>query len=80
MSVSENPRFWVADFATLSDERSRSKIVLLFIRIQEPCVRKSEGLTRSKILGILQTDVLKYLLNTELFAYVKYFVGIIFCG
>ena len=30
-SVSENPRFSVADFATLSDDRrSRSKILLLF--------------------------------------------------
>ena len=42
--------FCVADFVTLSDERrSRSKIFLLFIWIKEPCVRKSEGLERSKI-------------------------------
>ena len=46
--------FCVADFATLSDERrSRSKIVLPFNEDKKPCVRKFEGLTRSKILGIL---------------------------
>ena len=44
--------FCVADFATLSDERrSRSKIFPLFIWIKEPCVRKFEGLKRSKLLG-----------------------------
>ena len=49
--------FCVADFATPSDERtSRSKIFLLFIWIKEPCVRKFEGLARSKLLGISQTD------------------------
>ena len=49
--------FYVADFATLSDEiRSRSKIFLLFIWIKEPCVRKFEGLARSKLLGISQTE------------------------
>ena len=49
--------FCVADFATLSDERrSRSKIFLLFIWIKEPCVRKFEGLARSKLLGISQTE------------------------
>ena len=48
--------FCVADFATLSDKRrSRSKIFPLFIWIKEPCVRKFEGLERSKLLGILQT-------------------------
>ena len=48
--------FFVADFATLSDERrSRSKIFPLSIWIKEPCVRKSEGLKRSKLLGISQT-------------------------
>ena len=48
--------FYVADFATRSDERrSRSKIFSLFIWIKEPCVRKFEGLARSKIFGILQT-------------------------
>ena len=48
--------FCVADFATLSDERrSRSKIFPLFIWIKEPCVRKFEGLERSKRLGISQT-------------------------
>ena len=50
--------FCVADFATLSDERrSRSKIFLLFIWIKEPCVRKFEGLARSKLLGISQTEI-----------------------
>ena len=50
--------FCVADFATLSDEgRSRSKIFLLFIWIKEPCVRKFEGLARSKLLRISQTDL-----------------------
>ena len=48
--------FCVVDFVTLSDERrSRSKIFLLFIWIKEPCVRKFEGLARSKLLGISQT-------------------------
>ena len=56
-TVSENPRFCVADFAKLSDERrSRSKIYLLFIWIKELCVRKFEGLARSKLLGISQTE------------------------
>ena len=50
--------FCVADFATLSDERrSRSKIFPLFIWQKEPCVRKFEGLERSKLLGISQTKV-----------------------
>ena len=50
--------FCVADFATLSNERrSRSKIVPLFNVDKKPCVRKFEGLTRSKILGILQTEI-----------------------
>ena len=50
--------FYVADFATLSDERrSLSKIFLLFIWIKEHCVRKFEGLARSKLLGISQTDI-----------------------
>ena len=48
--------FCIADFATLSDERrSHSKIFPLFIWIKEPCVRKFEGLARSKLLGISQT-------------------------
>ena len=47
--------FCVADFATLSDERrSCSKIFLLFNMVKEPCVRKFEGLARSKLLGISQ--------------------------
>ena len=55
-TVSENP-FCVADFATLSDDRrSRSKIFLLFIWIKEFCVRKFEGLARSKLFGISQTE------------------------
>ena len=50
--------FCVADFATLSDERrSRSKIFPLFIWIKEPCVRKFEGLERSKLPGISQTKL-----------------------
>ena len=40
----------------LSDEtRSRSKIFPRFIWIKEPCLRKFEGLERSKLLGISQT-------------------------
>ena len=55
--VLENARFCVADFATLSDERrSRSKIFLLFIWIKEFSFRKFEGLARSKLLGISQTE------------------------
>ena len=53
--------FFVADFATLSDERrSRSKIFPLFIWIKEPCVRKFEGLERSKLLGISQTMYIQF--------------------
>ena len=52
--------FCVADFATLSDERrSRWKIFLLFIWIKDPCVRQYEGLARSKLLQISQTDFLE---------------------
>ena len=39
----------------LTKEGSRSKIFPLFIWIKEPCVRKFEGLERSKLLGISQT-------------------------
>ena len=57
-TVSESPRFFRCKFATLSDERrSRSKIFPLFIWIKEPCVRKFEGLERSKLLGISQTKI-----------------------
>ena len=50
--------FCVADFATLSDERrSRSKIFPQFTWIKESCVRKFEGLERSKLLGISQTKI-----------------------
>ena len=50
--------FCVADFATLSDERrSRSKIFPLSIWIKEPCVQKFEGLERSKLFRILQTNM-----------------------
>ena len=53
--------FCVADFATLSDEkRSHSKILLLFMWIKEPCARKFQGLARSKLLGISQTNLLLY--------------------
>ena len=54
--------FCVAHFATLSDAtRSRLKIFLLFIWIKESCVRKFEGLARSKLLGISQTIVQHHL-------------------
>ena len=33
------------------------KLFFSLIPIKEPCVRKFEGLTRSKILGILQTEM-----------------------
>ena len=50
--------FCVAHFATLSDERrSRSKIFRPFIWIKEACVRKSEGLEPSKLIGISQTKL-----------------------
>ena len=46
----------IVDFATLSEETmSRSKLFMLFNTHKEPCVRKFEGPTRSKILGNLQT-------------------------
>ena len=49
-SVSEDPTFYVADFATLSDERrSRSNIVLQF--------NTEKRTLLSKILGIFQTEV-----------------------
>ena len=57
MQSQKTEGFCVANFAKLSDERrSRSKIVLLLNKEKEPCVRKFEGLTRSKILGFLQTE------------------------
>ena len=57
-SLTKSKGFCVADFATLSDERRpRSKIVQLCNVDKNPCVRKFEGLTRSKILGILQTEM-----------------------
>ena len=47
---------FVSQILTLSGERRlRSKIP-----IKEPCVRKHEGLSRSKILGILQTETLRH--------------------
>ena len=50
--------FCVTDFATLSDERrSRLKIFRLFIWIKEFCVRKYEGLERSKLLEISQANI-----------------------
>ena len=39
----------------LTKEGRAGKLFYCLIRIKEPCVRKFEGLTRSKILGILQT-------------------------
>ena len=48
--------FCVADFAALFDEMMLHwKIFLLFDT--EPCVRKSEATTRSKVLRILQTEL-----------------------
>ena len=39
-------------------ERKRvRKLFFSLIPVKEPCVRKFEGLTRSKILGILQTEM-----------------------
>ena len=47
----------VVDFMTLSDERrSRSKIFLLFDTGKRTLLSKFEGLARSKILGISQTN------------------------
>ena len=40
----------------LTKEGRVGKLFYSLMRIKEPCVRKFEGLTRSKILGILQTD------------------------
>ena len=58
--------FCVADFATQSDERrSRSKFFPLFIWIKEPCVRKSEGLERSELLGISQTKTFPNYMNSK---------------
>ena len=39
----------------LTKEGRIRKLFYCLIWIKEPCVRKFEGLTRSKILGILQT-------------------------
>ena len=39
----------------LTKEGRFRKLFHCLIRIKEPCVRKYEGLTRSKVLGILQT-------------------------
>ena len=40
----------------LTKEDRFRKLFYCLIRIKEPCLRKSEGLTCSKILGILQAD------------------------
>ena len=42
----------------LTKEGRVSKLFCCLIRMKGPCVRKSEWLTRSKILGILQTEML----------------------
>ena len=42
----------------LTKEGRVRKVFNCLIRIKEPCVRKFEGITRSKILGILQTVLL----------------------
>ena len=39
------------------ERRSRSKILYFLIWIKEPCVQKFEGLARSKILGVSQTEI-----------------------
>ena len=59
--------FFVADFATVSDEtRSRSKIFPLFIWIKEPCVRKFKGLERSNFLGFRKLNARSKLLVVSL--------------
>ena len=48
----------VSDFATLSDEKGRVRNFFYYlIWVREPCVRKFEGLARSKLLRILQTNM-----------------------
>ena len=72
LSVLENRRFCVADFATLSDERkSRSKIFPLFIWIKESCVRKFEGIERSKLLGISRQKLVNYGINGKFLNIIK---------
>ena len=41
----------------LRKEGRVGKLFYCLTRIKEPCVRKSEGLTHSKILRILQTEI-----------------------
>ena len=58
--------FGAADFVTLSGERRlSSQIVCCLIPIKEPVVQKYEGLPRSKILGILQTETICIMSETE---------------
>ena len=48
---------------TAGEEGCIQKLFYCLIPIKEPCVRKYEGLPRSKILGILQTETMDYLRN-----------------
>ena len=53
VSLRKPKGFCVADFATLSDKKGRiRKFFNCLIQIKEPCFRKFELLTRSKIVGI----------------------------
>ena len=53
------PRVFVSQILRhyLTKESRIRRLFYCSIQIKEPCVRKFEGCTRSKILGILQTDV-----------------------
>ena len=62
------PKIFAFQNATLSDER-RS----LFIWIKEPCVRKFEGLERSKLRGISQTRMAN--LQCEVVVYLGFYLG-----
>ena len=50
----------------LTKEGRVRKLFCCLIRVKEPCVRNFEGLTRSKILGILQTEYKNVLLSSPL--------------
>ena len=41
------------------------------MQIEGPCVGKSEGLTRSKFLGILQTEICSYCINLLTVAFIQ---------
>ena len=62
--------FRVADFATLSNERtSRRKFFYSFNMDKRTLRSKIEGLARAKILGISQTKINTYGSNTSLVIY-----------